>query len=317
MIEILRKTMNKACLIFSSAISVIGYITSDICFKSGLKSRLVFSAGIFVITYIVSYMMVVHAGRNVRAYFEQLRIGKFKGLWKGEALAKELESDFKDASNIDIKVTRGTELFSVNGNGQIVRYLEKLLDSATGDKEVRCRFLLIAPCYNIRHVRERHEIHQNQYETPEKFMGTWYETVRMIDGIGNGKSNVNFQTEVRFYTGRHSNWRFYILESADRQKKTILFSEYDTFKREHGSALPMYKVMKDDHNIGGFMARYFDEIWETSITREQLKRLVKTKDCIRMFCEACDTEKGDTKPCPCPGMNCGYSEACMKFAESL
>ena len=288
----------------------------------GITKTIVLCGFLFFVILFIIYIGDSLIKGYVLAYFEQKKIGRFKGLWSSENLAGELKRNFEDAQTIKIKVTRGTELFESQRSAQIRTYLEKLNEIASPERGISCQFLLIAPCAKIHHVNERYEIHKERYPKMEDFLESWYKTIENIENLKKEKNNRNFRIEVRFYSGRHSKWRFYIFESRKKTIKTVLFSDYDAAKRSHGSDISMYKVLENGKNIGGFMERYFDEIWQLSLTKAAFKEAVNNKKCLRKFCEDCDTVSENMKECQlkkCPMRmdSCPYISKCMEFVKKL
>lgn len=309
--------LKKSWTEYLGLVSVIGILISAVA-EYGMKKAIGIVTISFAAIYVLMLILYILKSEKVSAFWEQKKVGCFQGLWKSKNLASELKRNFENAQTVKIKVTRGSELFDEKQNGHISNYLEYLRDIASSQREIHCKFLLIAPCYRLRHVKERHELSKKEYPKPEDFLGSWYDTIKAIDDIEKEKRNVHFDVEVRFYSGRHSKWRFYIFESLDRAIKTVLFSDYDADRRTHGAELPMYKVLKNDQNIGGFMERYFDEIWNVALTKERFKILVDNGKCIKRFCEDCDIEsvnEQDCQLCTCPLEKCDYEAHCKRFVN--
>ena len=288
----------------------------------GIRKSIVLCATLFLMCVVINYMWDRFVNGYVSAFIEQRKIGGFKGLWSSKNLARELERNFKDAQTIKIKVTRGNELFELQRTAQIRTYLEHLNNIASPERRITCQFLLIAPCAKIHHVQERYEIHTERFPKMEDFLESWYETIENIENLKREKINPNFHIEVRFYSGRHSKWRFYIFELKNKTIKTVLFSDYDAAKRSHGSDISMYKVLENTKNIGGFMERYFDEIWKISLTKVAFKDAVNNRKCLRKYCEDCDTVSENMqicqlKKCPMGVDSCPYISKCMEFVKKL
>lgn len=285
----------------------------------GIRAGLTAAVITFIVTFAGNVLYEVFASGKLKAAWKEWETGGFRGLWVSENIAKELKRNFDQAQTVKIKVTRGTELFDAKNEGEICTYLEEMRDRASKDNVIRCKMLLIAPCYKLKHVRERHKDAHEDYPTPEAYMLSWSETLQNIKSICDGdKRNSNFHINVRFYSGRHSKWRFYIFESIDKCIKTVLFADYDAERGSHGRKLPMYKVIENDQNIGGFMERYFDEIWDSALDREGLKKLILERNCEKRFCEECDIQQADSKECQlcsCPEGSCPYWKHCTEFAN--
>lgn len=309
--------LKKTWVIYAGVIGFLGWLLT-ISLEWGMKKAIISSILLFLLIYV--FLVVLHSLRGkALAFWEQKKIGCFKGLWKEKNLSEELKRNFKNAQIVKIKVTRGSELFDKKQNRHIGEYLETLRDTASSEREVYCQFLLIAPCYRLQHVRERHKLSKKQFNTPNEFLGSWYDTLDAINKIESEKKNVHFHVEVRFYTGRHSKWRFYIFESVNSAIKTVLFSDYDADNGKHGTELPMYKVLENQKNIGGFMSRYFDEIWSVALTTEGFKQMVEEETCMQRFCEECDIKSVDEKGCllcNCPSGKCSYEKACKGYVEN-
>lgn len=305
----MKEIIKKSWVEFVAICGVIGLL------QYGTGKAIGIGIVIFCILCILFATLHILTSGKVKAFWEQKKVGCFQGLWKEKNLSEELKRNFGSAQTVKIKVTRGSELFDRRQSRHICDYLAGLRDVASSEREIHCQFLLIAPCYRLSHVRERHKLSLKKYKKPQDFLESWYDTVKAIDAIDAEISNVHFHVEVRFYSGRHSKWRFYIFESVDRAIKTVLFSDYDANRGSHGTELPMYKVLKNDQNIGGFMERYFEEIWSVALTRDGFKELVLSGKCMQRFCEECDIESIDQQGCQlctCPSGNCPYEDQCKK-----
>lgn len=161
--------------------------------------------------------------------------------------------------------------------------------------------MLIIPCFEEKHVQERYQTHKEHERsiTEDGFLETWYQFLEAAS-----KYRYKLNIIVKFYFGNHSKWRFYIFSPPEDgntpHEQIILFSDYD--KEKDGRTTPMYKVIKEDRNIGGLMDRYFDEIWEESLSPKELLESIrkgvidpKNQYSIKHNCNGCPRKDTCTK----------------------
>lgn len=201
------------------------------------------------------------------------RDGKMRGLWRGNALVKQLKKYSADSTNIRIKVTRGNNLLAKGEKYGFEKIFRDLDEDKKLNQKISVQALLIVPCYKEKHVQARYETHHHSEDiSKEDFLETWY---KFLENTSTYQGMLNIET--RFYFGNHSKWRFYIFsppaDSNHSNQQVVLFSDYD--EKRAGSETPMYKVIKHDRSIGGFMTRYFDEIWNESLTPKKLSDAIE------------------------------------------
>ncbi len=274
-----------------------------------------------IVTFILGLLLLIVIrgviGGAIGAKWRQFRIGCFRGIWENRGLNKELKRRFNKANTVWIKVTRGTELFKEDNPHQIKEYLKILNKKAIDGEKIKVRFLMIIPCWKLKHVQDRYDSHKEDYEDHKDFLKSWYQTIHNIETFESNKLRI----ETRFYTGKHSHWRFYIFkEEIDRAKRgrsdIILFNSYDP--KKSGTGIPMYKVTgkNNNNNIGDFMVRYFEEIWDESLTKEQFQVIVQSEECTRTFCERC--EINSCKECKVDTCkSCELNDFCKKQVDSI
>lgn len=280
------KTFGPPCISF--------VIANSVTFFSNwlLWQKLIFGIVSNIVCCIIFvFCMEIHDG-YLGSLAELWKIGKIKGLWKGKGLRKQIEKVFLNASEIKIKVTRGVELLDSENPYSIKQILNTIhAQTRSEQRHVTIKILLIEPCFQLKHVQDRFKRHEGNMKEKD-FIQSWYDFLKELHR--NYHPHDYFSYEIKFYSGRHSKWRFYICNTHERNGTTVLLSNYDV--KTSGSSTPMYKIIKGDSNIGGFMDRYFDEIWQESLTEEQLKNHIMQGSCKRFFCETCFT--------------CGYQENC-------
>lgn len=179
----MKELLKKSWIKYVALVGVIGLFISAVAMYEMKKA-----IGIVIIPFVAICVLTltlhIFGSGKVSAFREQKKVGCFQGLWKSKNLAGELKRNFENAQTVKIKVTRGCELFDKKQNGYIGDYLEYLRDIASSEREIYCKFLLIAPCYKLRHVQERYELSAKEYKTPENFLSGWYnETIKAIDDI--------------------------------------------------------------------------------------------------------------------------------------
>lgn len=241
---------------------------------------------------------------NLKAEYCLRHDGKMRGLWKGDGLEKQLKNCSQKSETIRIKVTRGTDLLEGDKKYGFKKIFEQLNGKSELDRKVIVQALLIIPCFEEKHVQARYKTHKKQDPdiTEDVFLETWY---RFLKAASEYKQKLNII--VKFYFGNHSKWRFYIFSPPEDgntpDEQIILFSDYD--ENRDGRTTPMYKVIKQDRNIGGFMVRYFNEIWEESLTPKELQEAIG-KGLI-------EPKSHYSKKCSCNG--CTYNATCKRLVK--
>lgn len=294
------------CALIPGAImAVIAVFTDVIPFSLPLKIACVFL--IYIIA--VGIIAITNLFWNgwIKARFDLWHIGKVRGLWAKKGLIKQNKKNFYSADDIKIKVTRGYELLEANNKYGLSEILSNLRDGKNKyNSKVSVKVLLIIPCFQEQHVRERYQ--RNNKITKVKFLETWY---KFLEEIGEYNS-ANLSINVRFYFGNHSRWRFYIFSKPNGLNTTVLLSDYD--ENSSGCEQPMYKIIKGEHNLGSFMNDYFDELWNSALTSKNLYEFMKAEKCITHFCENC--MKVENYNCKvCNRLNCNYKDMCNDLIE--
>lgn len=199
------------------------------------------------------------------------REGGILGFWGDLGLQEQIKEAFLSSNTIRIKVTIGVDLMREDNQFGLRQIFNILKDEDVAGKHVQVQILLALPCFDSRQVDERYELRDSEM-TKEEFISTWYSFIEEILNYSNGKGNKSHMSvNIRFYSEEHATWRFYICKN-DRGSTTVLLSNYN--KNHSGSETPMYKIIKNEDNIGGFMDSYFDEIWETAIKRKDLANMI-------------------------------------------
>lgn len=290
-------------ILLPGGVGIVGYNNG-----LSLKIAIIFSVALFIM--LIIYFKFFHT--YLKAIFYQWRIGKFKGLWRDKALKSQVKRCFLNASRIRIKVTRGTELINNNhDNVNIVEELETLKRISSSTNPIHIQILLMAPCFKVKHVKNRYETHKGKYSTPNDFLKSWSETFSELVKYEDDYCTIS----VRFYYGGHSRWRFYICSDDNDDKQIVLLGNYDD--DTSGTKTPMYKIIKGEKNIGAFMDKYFDEIWNNSINLLQLIESIKNEKCLRLFCEECKycTDQSNICDTKCSAENCNLNSDCKARAE--
>lgn len=250
---------------------------------------------IYAVYILVILVIDFFSNGYLKALFDIWRKGKFRGLWEDKGLIKQVKKEFDSANIIKVKVTRGINLLSTENRFGFESILKDLSENKGNNKNnhVNLKFLLIIPCLNVKHVQNRQK-HYNQGD--EEFLESWYDFVKRILKY---KSKY-LEIEVRFYSGSHSRWRFYVF-SKNRFDSAVLLSEYG---EKDGSKEPMYKILVGPQNIGGYIDTYYDELWDNSITYETLQQQIVSEECINCF-----PEIGR-------GQKCKYIKICKKLVNN-
>lgn len=225
-----------------------------------------------VLGFFVRLLMRIIFNDNVVSGYYLWHDGKVRGLWKGDRLVHQIEKYSNKSAIIRMKVTRGKDLLEKDKIYGFWKIFQNINGNSELDRPVLVQALLIIPCFKESHVQERYETHKKQENIPEeKFLETWYQFLQLTSEYKH-----SLKIETRFYFGNHSKWRFYIFSPPEdvSDKSVVLFSDYD--KTKDGRKTPMYKVIKDEKNIGGFMSRYFEEIWDESLSPSEWAKAVES-----------------------------------------
>ena len=285
-------------------------IVTDMFPSSGWMKFIIVMCAYLVIIFIIQLIYLIGSGW-VRSYFDLWHIGKIRGLWRDKGLARQIENNFYTSNSIKIKVTRGVELLKSTQECGFVKELTMLKDGKgkTHKSSVNIQVLLVLPCYQEAHVRERRQAHQELSD--EQFLKSWYQFLDDIRKYDSEHLSIN----VRFYFGSHARWRFYIFEKAKANKNTcVLLSEYD--KNHGGIEKPMYRIMRGEQNIAGFMCKYFDELWnqEPTFSPRDLYEYIQTQKCASHFCVNCDAQ-GNSNCTNCKRKACEFEKTCKELSE--
>lgn len=268
--------------------------------------RFVIALMLYLCTIILILIIQFFLDGWVKAKFNLWYIGKIKGLWKNRGLINQIKRNFYSANKIRIKVTRGSTLLKYDSREYGLRDILDNIKRGENKREekVEIEILLIIPCFQQKHVRQRYERHTNMSE--KDFLESWYSFLNDIRSYNSD----NLSISVRFYFDSHSRWRFYICYLPN--KTNVLLSTYDSLT--DGRATPMYKIIKEEKNIGGFMTKYFDDLWENSLTPSKLYHYINTGRCQSSFCSKCNIN-GSKKCKNCEKNNCGFESTCTTLVE--
>jgi len=162
---------------------------------------------------------------HLLSYFDLFCTGKFRGLWKGKDLQKQIENNFYASKDIKMKVTRGADLFDPANEHGLKNVFDNLLLNRTHDEPVSVKILLACPCFDSEHVDERYNMREWKMSKKE-FIETWYHFLEHIVYYSVNQNN-DLDIKIRFYSEHHAKWRFYICEHAIGDKKIVLLSNYD------------------------------------------------------------------------------------------
>lgn len=263
--------------------------------------------GITIVMYAIAVLIVYLLGSGwLKSRINLWNIGKIRGLWQEKGLIKQIQENFTSSNIIKVKVTRAYDLLQPQNKYGFYNILEDLKDGK-GKKhsdKVDIRFLLMVPCFQEEHVRQRYERHTNISE--DEFLETWYKFLLQIRTYNTEHLSVN----VRFYFGSHARWRFYIFSKPNAAGTNVFLSEYE--RGEQGCSEPMYKIIKGEQNIGTFMSDYFDEIWKAALTPQMLYQYISNGRCKNGFCSHC-TRKAKRDCVVCDRPKCNYEEICKRF----
>lgn len=243
--------------------------------------------------YIISFIAKRVRDSEIVAVYHQYSIGLMRGMWQQNGLIRQIQRCFFNSDDIKVKVTRGFDLLNKENEFGFVKILDALVneEGKKSNQPKTIKFLLSIPCYQEEHFRERYlehrySINPDKLITQEDFAESCYKFLQKIQKY----NSVYLKIQVRFYFDNHEKWRFYIFSKNNIEKTTVMLSNYD--KEKSGSSTPMYKIIKSESNIGGFMTDYFEEIWESAITPQQLYKIINGKRGSehRLMCDMCKNE---------------------------
>lgn len=298
-----------AALVPGVIMALIAVFTEWLPVDSWVKGIVVL--GVYGISILLIQLIYLLGTGSAKSYYDLWNIGKIRGLWQDKGLIKQIEKNFYSSQNIKIKVTRGSELLKPEQKYGLTKELQALKDGKgkTHDLPVNIQILLVIPCYQEEHVRERRGVHQTLSD--EDFLKSWY---KFLEDIRDYESD-NLSINVKFYFSSHARWRFYIFEKAKENKNTcVLLSEYDA---EHGGPdKPMYRIVRGENNIAGFMCKYFDELWnhKSTFSPGKLYTYIQTGKCQSHFCQNCNLQ-GDKNCTNCRRKKCKFESTCKEFTS--
>lgn len=283
-----------AAFIPSMIVTIVGNYVNKYQLKQQIITFVVVFLVFYIIVFVINFVKDGFLAANVKLFTK----GKIKGLWAKKGLIGQIKMGFKESDNIKIKVTRGIDLFNKEDVYGFVPYMK---DIQSGSRKVHMQFLLITPCFKESHVRIRKERHTQLRN--DEFLETWYESVQKMKEY----SNNNLSIAVKFYTGGHARWRYYIFSKNNGEKAKVFLAHYD--KNTSGSEQPMYKIIKKAPNIASFMTDYFDDLWNEAISPAQLYSKISNGSCMNRRCAY------DVSGLPCQNASCEYSDTCKKLIK--
>ncbi|NBK77244.1 hypothetical protein D5272_01170 [bacterium D16-76] len=304
------ENLKKICLsalIPGAIMAVIATITDSLPSTWWLRIGIVFC--MYAACILAIYLFSLNGW--IKSQLDLWQIGKIRGLWQHKGLVKQLEKNMYSSNKIRIKVTRGIELLNPKKEYSFFTELNSLKHGKdkTHSQDVEMQILLVIPCYKDPHVIERKDAHQDIPH--EKFLKTWYDFLDKIDTYRSEYLHI----DVKFYLGSHARWRFYIFEKANPKKNTcVLLSEYDS--KSGGIDNPMYRIMRGEKNIAGFMCNYFDTLWNSKSTfsPKDWNSYIETQKCQSHFCQNCD-DRGMSNCKNCGRKSCEYEDICKKLSQ--
>lgn len=202
------------------------------------------------------------------------RVGGIQGFWDNSGLQEQIRKAFLSSNTIRIKVIRGADLMKEDNSFGLKKIFDTLKSKGANGKHVHVQILLALPCFDSRQVDERYDLRDHMMDKTQ-FISSWYSFIGEILKYSNGaeKDNKSYMSvDIRFYSEEHATWRFYICKDAGDANTVVLLSNYS--RNHSGSETPMYKIIKNDDNIGGFMDSYFEEIWRNAIKRNELADMI-------------------------------------------
>lgn len=290
-------------LILTGITAVFALLTDSI--PDNIPFKIIFLLLMYIISIIIICLIDIVWQGWLKSHFDLWKIGKIRGLWRDEGLKNQIKENFYSSSEIKIKVTRGIELLDQENDFGLNEILCNLRDGKFNpNSKVVLKILLIIPCFEDKHVKERYQRHNGM--SYEDFVETWYEFLKEIAKYNSNHLSIN----VKFYFGNHSRWRFYIFSGTN---STILLSDYDVNSK--GCEEPMYKIIKSENNLGGFMSNYFDDLWKESLLPNELYKHMDSQNCMAYSCKKCmETQNTDCQNCK-RGI-CNHKDVCEKIREN-
>lgn len=194
-------------------------------------------------------------------YLKLYNEAKFRGLIPNKDLDEIIYKDTFNSQEIKIKVTRANKLFVIENNQSFKKVIDEIVSSKKlKDKEISFKLLLHVPCLITEHVKNRANAN-NLSNDVDKFIKSWFETLLALDNY-NKNQNLKLKFEVKFYSEKHTRWRFFIFKGNQQSEKKMLFDYYDSTSPSFRD--DMFAVRSGKQSLLDNFEKYFDEIWDNN-----------------------------------------------------
>lgn len=235
--------------------------------------------GFFILVSLVAFIVL---SSSIVAYTSLFIDGKFRGFWWEKRLDKQIIDNYRDSSEIEIKVTRGYDLIV---NTENTNFYPCVNDPTLLRQDKRIKLLMHHPCAKSSHLSRRAFVH---HQNLDDFLLTWFDVIIASERI-HADPHKKLTIDTRLYTDEHSKWRFYIFHG---NKNETLFANY--YDADSGSKTPMLKIQSGYQSLYKHFHRYFDDIWDSPSNSmdayDYLTNHFGKTDNVLTHCAKCDVQ---------------------------
>ncbi|WP_299114750.1 hypothetical protein [uncultured Winogradskyella sp.] len=230
-------------------------------------SFLIFCGIVFLVLLFIQYVYPI-----IKSYLHMVFLSKIRGLWGDKYLDKVILNQYKNSSEIKIKVTRGINLFKKGKVFHQCLFVEKF------NEEKTIKVLLHFPCLRSIHISER----ANANGIPkEEYVEDLFKLLKIFKEHSRDTSQ-DEKIFVKFYTSKkEKEWRYYIFHKHDNDK-VLLFNHYN--KKIQGSKSKMLKVKGGNSSLCDDLNFTFDNLYDNS-SLELVSNLIEQDEL--MHSESC------------------------------
>lgn len=238
----MKETLSKSSPFVLGALA--SYVANHIPIIRGEPIPLV-AAGLTVFCALTVYLN----GASIRAYLRLFTVARFRGVWGQQDIRKQIEADYKKASKIKIRVTRGFSLF-LPADGIFNELIKKRFPNKR-----KIQLLLHYPCLESQHLVRRAQANRI---TPAEYVANLFEVLKLLRSHSADIGSPD-DISVRFYrSGQDSDWRYYIFED-EHGSRALYFNHYDDSTA--GAKSRMLKVADGNHSLCDELDKNFDELF--------------------------------------------------------
>lgn len=230
---------------------LIGFLGSYLA-NQAPEVNLAFSILIFCSIVFFTFLIIQYLYPIVKSYFNMIFISKIRGLWGNKNLDRVIMNQYKNSSEIKIKVTRGINLFQKGKIFHKCLFVEKF------NEEKIIKVLLHFPCLRSSHIAERARANGIP---KEKYVEDLFKLLKLFKEHSRDTSQ-DEKIFVKFYSSKNEKeWRYYIFHKHNNDK-VLLFNHYN--KKVQGSKSNMLKIKSGNNSLCDDLNLTFDNIYNNS-----------------------------------------------------